>query len=98
LALCSDNVSSVVNNSIKPYRNALIRLRNAVNESNDNDQTRIEIEAALRDLVKLYRYDKSLTVTIKAGNKKVNNPSPIPDVPKCSVFETSFTKKVSINI
>ncbi|WP_136468870.1 hypothetical protein [Flagellimonas onchidii] len=67
--LCSDNISSVVNSMVKPYRDALNRLKNAVNNSNDNTQTRNELEAALRQLAGLDRINKSATVTINHGHK-----------------------------
>ncbi|MEX0314151.1 MAG: hypothetical protein AB3N18_08235 [Allomuricauda sp.] len=67
--LCSDNISSVVNSMVKPYRDALNRLKNAVNNSNDNTQTRNELEAALRQLASLDRINKSATVTINHGHK-----------------------------
>ncbi|MGX1930727.1 hypothetical protein [Flagellimonas sp. 2504JD4-2] len=66
--LCSDNISSVVNSMVNPYRNALNRLRNAVDESNDNTQTRNELEAALRQLASLDRINTSATVTIVHGH------------------------------
>ncbi|MGW9685854.1 hypothetical protein [Flagellimonas sp. 2504JD1-5] len=67
--LCSDNISSVVNSIVKPYRDALNRLKNAVNDSNDNTQTRNELEAALRQLASLDRINKSATLTIVHGHK-----------------------------
>jgi len=98
LALCSDNISSQVNKLDDPYINALNRLDKAARETNDSETTRKEIEEALRDLAKLNRIDKSITVTITAGNKKVNNPSPIPDVPACSIFKDDYNRTVSINV
>ena len=67
--LCDDNISSKVNGLVKPYRDALKRLKNAVSESKDNNQTRIELEDALRDLAKLNKIDKSVTITIEHGPK-----------------------------
>jgi hypothetical protein len=98
LALCSDNISSQVNKLDDPYIEALNRLEKAAKETNDNETTRKEIEAALRDLAGLNRIDKSITVTITAGNKKVNNPSPIPDVPACSIFKNNYNRTVSISV
>jgi len=40
--------------------------------------------------------NESVTVTIVAGNKKVDNIWPIPDVPKCKVKQ-SFKRTVTIN-
>ena len=97
LALCSDNISSVVKKLDDPYIKALDRLNNAAKSSNDNATTRSEIEGALRDLAKLNRLKKSVTVTITAGNKKVNNPSPIPDVPACTVKD-DFKRTISIDV
>jgi hypothetical protein len=68
-ALCSDNISSVVNSVAKPYRDALNRMRNAVNNSNDTEQTRMELENALRQLASFNKIDKTVQVTIVHGNK-----------------------------
>jgi hypothetical protein len=89
LALCGDNISSVVKKVDDPYINALNKLLAAVDESMDNEQTRIELEAALRELASLNRIDKTVTVTITAGNKKTLI------IPKCT-FTENFTKKVKI--
>jgi len=64
---CSDNIPSIVNGIVKPYRDALIRMRNAVNNQTDNDQTRVELEASLRQLANLNRVDKTVTATITWG-------------------------------
>ncbi|RTE55486.1 hypothetical protein EHW67_02670 [Arenibacter aquaticus] len=89
-ALCSDNISSKVNGLVKPYQDALDRLKDAVDESNDTAQTRTELEAALRNLAGLNKIDKSTTVTITHGNKKILG------VPKCT--QTSDAKRtVNIN-
>ena len=98
LALCSDDISKQVNKLDDPYIAALDRLEKAAKETNDNETTRKEIEAALRDLAKLNRLNKSITVTITGGNKKVNNPSPIPDVPACSIFSDDYKRTVSIDV
>jgi len=98
LALCSDNISSQVNKLDDPYIKALDRLDKAAQETNDNETTRTEIEGALRDLAKLNRLTASVTVTITGGNKAVNNPYPIPDVPKCSVFSDDYKRTVSIDV
>ena len=96
-ALCSDDISKQVNKLDDPYINALNRLNNATANTNDNETTRKEIEAALRDLAKLNRLNKSVTVTIVAGNKKVDNPWPVPDVEKCTVT-SSFKRTVTVNV
>ena len=95
-ALCSTNISSKVNGIVAPYRNALTRLKNAVNDSNDNTQTRTEIEAALRQLVSLDNINKNVSVKITYGNKAFNNPSPIPDIKKCSIWSTSTNRNVNV--
>ncbi len=77
-ALCSDNISSKVTGLVKPYQDALDRLKDAVDETNDNAQTRTELEAALRNLAGLHKIDKSTTVTITHGNKKILG------VPECA--------------
>ena len=87
LVLCSDNISKVVNKLDDPYIKALDRLNNAAKATNDNATTRKEIEGALRDLAKLSRLKKSVTVTIKAGNK----------VTKCLVT-TTYKRTVSIDV
>ena len=73
------------------------RLNNAAATTNDNESTRSEIEGALRDLAKLNRLKKSITVTIVAGNKFVNNPWPVPDVAKCT-FTGTFKRTVNIDV
>ncbi len=97
LALCSDDISKQVNKLDDPYIAALNRLNAAAANTNDNETTRKEIEAALRDLAKLNRLNKSVTVTIVAGNKKVDNPWPVPDVQKCTVT-SSFKRTVTIDV
>jgi len=97
LALCSDDISKQVNKLDDPYINALNRLNNAAANTNDNETTRQEIEGALRDLANLDRLNKSVTVTIVAGNKKVNNPWPVPDVEKCTIT-SSFKRTVKIDV
>ncbi|MEM7382044.1 MAG: hypothetical protein AAF361_12720 [Bacteroidota bacterium] len=67
--LCSDNISSVVKGAVKPYKDALTRLKNAVNNSNDNAQTRTELETALRNLASLNKINKSVSVSISHGHK-----------------------------
>lgn len=96
-AICSTNISSIVNGAVQPYRDALNRLKNAVNDSNDNEQTRAELESALRYLATLDKINKTVTVTISYGNKAVNNPSPIPDINKCSVWSSSTTRNRTIS-
>jgi hypothetical protein len=91
LALCSDDISKQVNKLDDPYINALNRLNAAAASTNDNETTRKEIEGALRDLAKLDRLNKSVTVTITAGNKKTLF------VPKCTVT-SSFKRTVKIDV
>jgi hypothetical protein len=98
LALCSDNISSQVKKLDDPYIAALDRLDRAAKETNDNETTRKEIEEALRDLAKLNRLNTSVTVRITGGNKAVNNPFPIPDVSKCSIFSDDYYRTVSIDV
>lgn len=98
LALCGDNISQEVNKVDDPYIKALDRLDKAAAETNDNETTRTEIEGALRDLAKLNHLSTSVTVTVTAGNKAVNNPWPIPDVSKCSVFSDDYTRTVKIDV
>ena len=66
--LCSDNLSGQIDAIVRGHRNALTRLRNAVNESNDNATTRTELEAALRDLASLDRINRTFSVTIIHGH------------------------------
>jgi len=83
---CSDNISSIANGIVKPYRDVLIRMRNAVNNQNDNVQTRAELEAALRQLASLNSVNKTVTATITWG---------LP-ITRCSVPFTS-SSNVSLN-
>lgn len=92
-----NNISSGVKKLDDPYVKALDRLNNAAKASNDNATTRSEIEGALRDLAKLNRLKKSVTVTITSGNKKVNNPYPIPDVSACTIKD-DFKRTISIDV
>ena len=94
LALCSDNISSVVNAVANPYYAALNRLLNAVNNTTDNDQTRTEIAGALRDLAKLDQIDKTVSVTITAGNKAVKVAGKT-IVPKCTTT-SNFKRNVNV--
>ena len=84
---CSDNITSQVNAVVKPYKDALNRLKNAVDASNDNAQTRIEIEDALRDLAALDKINKTVTVSITHGGTLF----------KCSQFKQTDTRSVTIN-
>ncbi|HMB64788.1 MAG TPA: hypothetical protein VKN36_17030, partial [Eudoraea sp.] len=86
--LCSDNIASVVNGTVKPYRDALNRLKNAVNTTNDTEQSRNEIEAALRQLAALDRINKTAKVSITHGNKAFI-------VPKCTQ-QSTVTRNISI--
>jgi len=84
--ICSDNFNSVVNGIVQPYRDALNRLKNAVNDSNDNTQTRIEIEGALRQLASRDRINSTKKVTITHGTK----------TPNCW-FQATSERNVTIN-
>ena len=42
-------------------------MRNAVNNTNDSDQTRTELEAAFRQLASLNRVDETVTATVEWG-------------------------------
>ncbi|MGB5610060.1 hypothetical protein [Eudoraea sp.] len=64
---CSDNISAIANSVVKPYRDVLARMGNAVSNQNDNDQTRVELEAALRQLASLNRVNKTVTATVTWG-------------------------------
>ena len=84
----------MVNAVADPYYAALNRLLNAVNNTNDNDQTRTEIEGALRDLAKLSSINKTVSVRITAGNKAVTAFGKT-IVPKCTTT-SDFYRNVSI--
>ncbi len=90
-ALCGTNASAVVNNKVAKYKNALNRLKNAVNDQNDNDQTRIELEAALRQLASMDKISENFTVTITYGNKAVGV------VGKCKLWKKTTTRSRSVN-
>lgn len=92
--LCNDNIVSVVNDVVVPYKNALNQLKNAVNESNDNDQTRMQLEAALRNLATLHTIDKRVNVSITHGNKEVRVLGEIV-VPKCTTT-ARITRSIAI--
>lgn len=64
---CGDNIPSIVNSIVQPYKNALIRMRNAVNNETDNAQTRTELEASLRQLAGLNRVNRTVTATVEWG-------------------------------
>ncbi len=90
-ALCSTNISTVVDAAVKPYRDALNRLKNAVNDSNDNDQTRTELEAALRHLATLDKISKTVTIKITYGNKANIL------FGKCNQWSSSTTRNITIS-
>ncbi len=71
LQLCSDNLNSVINNAAAPYFSALDRLQAAAEETQDNDQTRSEIEAALRDAASRKRLNRTVTFTLNVASKIV---------------------------
>ena len=95
-ALCSDNISSVVNKLDDPYINALNRLNKAASSTVDDAQARVEIEGALRDLAKLQRLKKSVSVTITAGNKEVKVLGVVV-TKKCNITK-SFKRTVDIDV
>jgi len=64
---CGDNIPSIVNSIVQPYKNALVRMRNAVNNETDNEQTRTELEAALRQLASLNKVNRTVTATVEWG-------------------------------
>ncbi|MDT0608574.1 hypothetical protein [Croceitalea rosinachiae] len=64
--LCGDNIPAIVNGIVDRYRVALVRMRNAVNDTSDNDQTRTELEAALRQLASLNRVNETVTAEISS--------------------------------
>jgi hypothetical protein len=98
LALCSDDISKQVNKLDDPYINALNRLKAAALNTNDSDAARKEIEAALRQLAGLDRLNKSITVTIVAGNKVVKDPIFGATItPKCT-FKGTFKRTVKIDV
>ncbi|MGN7515859.1 MAG: hypothetical protein ACTHOM_15895 [Allomuricauda sp.] len=66
--LCNDNLSGQIDAIVRGHRNALTRLRNALNETNDNATTRTELEGALRDLSSLDRINRTFSVTIIHGH------------------------------
>ena len=96
LALCGDNISTQVKKLDDPYIKALDRLNNAAKASNDNATTRSEIEGALRDLAKLNRLKKSITVTVTAGTKEVKVLGKV-ITPKCFIKD-DYKRTVSIDV
>ncbi|MEO0896427.1 MAG: hypothetical protein AAFY71_08525 [Bacteroidota bacterium] len=65
----SSTPTNRANATVQPYLNALNRLKAAVDESNDDATTRVELEAALRDLMNLRVLNFDYTFKIKAtGN------------------------------
>ena len=98
LALCSDDISTQVNKLDDPYINALNRLKAAALNTTDSDQARAEIEGALRQLASLDRLNKSVTVTIVAGNKVVKDPIFGTTItPKCT-FTGTYKRTVKIDV
>ncbi len=67
--LCSDNIPSIVNGIVDRYKNALVRMRNAVNNENDTEQSRTELEASLRQLANLNRVNETVTAEIRSDWK-----------------------------
>lgn len=65
--LCSHNITSVVNSIVDPYRDALAQLKKAVETTSDTEQTRIELEAALRHLISLAKINVTREIRIVHG-------------------------------
>jgi len=67
--LCSDNLSGQITSIVRGHRNAVTRLKNAIagSDNNDTEQTRTELEAALRHLAGLDKIDRTFSVTIIHG-------------------------------
>ena len=99
-ALCGDNISSIVGNADNAYVNALNRLSNAVSETNDNETTRIELEAALRDLCRYSRLSTRVYATILPGNKQYSYDLGLTKVtvPACETTFTTFRVPVDLDI
>jgi hypothetical protein len=87
LKLCSDNLNSVINGAAAPYFSALDRLQAAAKETQDNDRTRSEIEATLRDVASRKRLNRTVSVTLKVANKIIG----------CGVTSTQ-SRNVSIDV
>ncbi|MGF1638812.1 MAG: hypothetical protein ACFCUU_17180 [Cyclobacteriaceae bacterium] len=71
--ICSNNVRSTVNSIVKPYKDALNRLKASINKTHDTDQSRIELEQALRDLIMLKKIDKTITININWAYPSCNS-------------------------
>ena len=97
-ALCSDDISKQVNKLDDPYIDALDRLKAAAQNTTDSDQARTEIEAALRQLASLDRLNKSVTVTIVAGNKVVKDPVFGTTITKKCTFTGTFKRTVKVDV
>jgi len=84
--LCSHNITSVVNSIVDPYRDALARLKKAVETTSDTEQTRVELEAALRHLISLKKINVTKEVRIVHGGKLF----------KCKALTLTEKRKVTI--
>lgn len=92
---CSDNIPSIANSIVKPYKDALTKLRNAVTESdtNDVDATRTALEEALRDLIKLKKIDKTVSATVWSDWKFTGCFAPREDNGSVGIDETIIPSK-----
>ena len=75
---------SVIDDIVKPYYDALNRLKAAALNTSDNGTTRTEIEAALRDLASRNKVNKNVTITGK--------------VKKIICINYSTTRSISITV
>ncbi|WP_025742516.1 hypothetical protein [Aquimarina pacifica] len=92
LALCSDNIETVVTGIVSPYKDALTKLENAIAITNDTELTRSKIADALKELADLSKIDRTEKITITSGNK------PAFLIPKCTVYKRTDTRNVNIKL
>ncbi|MEM6863755.1 MAG: hypothetical protein AAF575_01185, partial [Bacteroidota bacterium] len=69
LVRCSDNLSGQMTAIVRGHRNALTRLGDAVNDQNDNETVRAELEGALRDLAAMDRITRTFSVSVEYASK-----------------------------
>ena len=89
-ALCSDNINSEVNKVAAPYYHVLNRLDAAVKKE-DDEQARVELEKALRDLIALQNIAKTIRIRVTAGNKKSFFYS------ACSIVKNNYYRNISFS-
>lgn len=82
----SRSPTSYVNSQIAPYINALNRIKNALNGTQDDAQTRLELEAALRDLIQLRKLNLAYTFRFRV---KVAICLP-------KVYDESFSREITV--